>query len=164
MTIKYPSPEQFMAALGKSHDSPEVKIIFEAMNFEWSDVKKIDKDLETRTYESQDLGFGLTFEDEGKVFDKPHHDIGDGPFVVTDFAFWGFEQGFKTYAGPLYRDLRFSEPLKTAVDKLGPATQFREGATRPYIWKLDDKVRLTIKWPEPNKARVITYWLITPGM
>ena len=35
MTIKYPTPEQFMAALGKSHDSPEVKLIFDVLRIVW---------------------------------------------------------------------------------------------------------------------------------
>ena len=164
MTIKYPTPEQFMAALGKTHDSPEVKFVFEAMGVTWSDVKKFSKDLETRIYQSNELGFGFTFEDEGKIYEKPYHDIGDGPFIMTDCAFWGFNDETEVYLGTLFKDLQFSESLKGAEKKLGPATQFREGATRPYIWKINDKVRLTIHWPKPDKARVVTYWLITPGM
>ena len=70
MTIKYPTPEQFMAALGKSHDSPEVKLIFDVLGIVWGEVQKYDRDLETRIYQSNELGVGFTFEDEGEVYEN----------------------------------------------------------------------------------------------
>ena len=164
MTIKYPTPEQFMAALGKSHDSPEVKLIFDVLGIVWGEVQKYDRDLETRIYQSNELGVGFTFEDEGEVYEKPYQDSGDGQFIMTDCAFWGFNDETKPYVGPLFKNIKFSESLNQAIKKIGPATQVREGSMRPFSWKISNSVELTIEWPEPNKARVITYWFIASKM
>ena len=121
MTIKYPTPEQFMAALGKSHDSPEVKLIFDVLGIVWGEVQKYDRDLETRIYQSNELGVGFTFEDEGEVYEKPYHDSGDGPFIMTDCAFWGFNDETKPYVGPLFKNIKFSESLNQAIKKNRPS-------------------------------------------
>lgn len=56
MKIEYPMSEQFMAALEKAHHSAGVRFIFEALGIAWRDVKKFSKDLETRIYQSNELG------------------------------------------------------------------------------------------------------------
>ncbi len=103
-------------------------------------------------------------EDEEDVYKKPYHDSGDGPFIMAQCTFWGFNDETKSYAGPLFKNLKFTESLKEAEIKFGPVAQFYEGPTKPYIWKIKDQACLTIHWSKSNKARVVTYWLITPGM
>jgi hypothetical protein len=83
---------------------------------------------------------------------------------MTDCAFWGFNDETKPYVGPLFKNIKFSESLNQAIKKIGPATQVREGSMRPFSWKISNSVELTIEWPEPNKARVITYWFIASKM
>lgn len=165
MNVNYPTPEQFIAALGKPHDSLEVELLFNAFGIVWDDVEKYDKDLETRIYQSDELGIGFTFEDEGGILKKPYHDMGDGPFVLTDCAFWGFNDETKMYKGPLISGIEFTDSIEQAEKILGASTQKKIAPNRPFFWHLDDnKTRITIQWPTPNKARVVTYWLLTPGM
>lgn len=139
-------------------------MIFEALGIVWGDVKKISEDSETRMYQFNEQGIGFTFEDEEDVYKKPYHDSGDGPFIMAQCTFWGFNDETKSYAGPLFKNLKFTESLKEAEIKFGPVAQFYEGPTKPYIWKIKDQACLTIHWSKSNKARVVTYWLITPGM
>ncbi|MDN6885369.1 hypothetical protein QMO14_17345 [Variovorax sp. CAN2819] len=153
---QYPDAQDFVSAIAKPFDSDPGSKVVAPFGIVWSDAIKLDSGLETYNISATALGLSFTFKDAGLVFEKEHHDVGDGPFLMTNCGFWGYEDEYESYKGPLWKDLRFSDTVADAVAKLGAPT--RVGRLDIHFWELPD-FRLTIQWKSPGKIRVISYWM-----
>jgi hypothetical protein len=153
---QYPQAQDFVSAIAKPFDSDAGRKVVAPFGIAWSDATKLDSGLEIYTISAQPLGIGYTFKDEGLVFEREHHDLGEGPFLMTHCGFWGHEDEYEMYKGPLWKDLRFSDTVADAVAKLGSPT--RVGRLDIHFWELPD-FRLTIQWKSAQQIRVVSYWM-----
>jgi hypothetical protein len=153
---QYPEAEDFAAAIGKPFDGESVSKVATPFGIGWSDASKLDRNLEIYHISAPPLGVDFTFKDAGLVFEQAGHDVGDGPFLMTQCGFWGYEDAYESYRGPLWKGLRFSDTVAEAVAKLGAPT--RVGRLDIHFWELPD-FRLTIHWKRPGNIRVISYWM-----
>lgn len=153
---RYPEAQDFVSAIAKPFDSELGSKIVTPFGIAWSDAIKLDIGLEIYNISAQSLGVDFTFKDAGLVFEQEYRDAGKGPFLMMNCGFWGYEDGYESYQGPLWKDLRFSDTVADAVAKLGAPT--RVGRRDIHFWELPD-FRLTIHWKRPGNIRVISYWM-----
>lgn len=153
---RYPEPQDFVSAIAKPFDSEPGAKVVGPFGTTWSDAVKLDSGLEIYTISAPLLGIDFTFKDEGIVFEREYHDAGEGPFLLTDVSFWGHEDGYESYKGPLWKDLQLSDALADVQGKLGAPTSV--GRRDIHFWELPD-FTLTIQWKAPKKIRVISYWM-----
>ena len=158
-----PSHEKILASLGKTHDSEVISAFLTEFGITWKDVKLIDSDLYLYSYESKEQGFSIQFEDIGEVFTLEEHDIGDGPFILTDVSFWGYAKGFTKYHQLPIDGVSFESTLREVEKVLGSATQKALDPEKPYQWQRDN-YKISMHWLNgPKKNRVVTYWF-TPSL
>lgn len=153
-----PTHEQIVESLGKAHDSEEISDFLATFGLSWKDIKLIDTDLHIYSFESKDRGFSVQFEDIGEVLELEEHDIGDGPFVLTDVSFWGYAKGFTKYHQLPIDGLSFESTVEEAEKLLGPSAQTIPGPEEPYKWQ-QEGYKISMNWLlGPKKNRVVTYW------
>lgn len=107
---KYPTPENFLHAIHKDSNSPELNFIFSELKISRQDLDHYQLDVKGQRIWSNDiLGLQLEFKDIGLLEKVPYHDIDEGPWVLTDVIFWGWQRETNTfYMGPLPYGLDFS--------------------------------------------------------
>ncbi|MBX5191882.1 hypothetical protein HJB86_23675 [Rhizobium sp. NZLR3b] len=154
--VEYPAPQSFVAALGQAFDSETGRTIVEPFGIVWGNAVALDKGLDTYDISAPRLGIHLTFKHSGVVFDHEFQDDGKGPFLLTHCAFWGDEDEYESYKGPIWKGLSFSSTLADAEEKLGTPT--RVGRLGIHFWELPD-FRLTMQWKSRESIRVISYWM-----
>jgi len=110
MKTQYPTPENFLHAIYKDSNSPELNLIFSKLGISSQDLDRYQLDVKGQRIWSDDiLGIQLEFKDIGLLADIPYHDIDEGPWVLTDVIFWGWQQETDTfYRGPLPNELDFN--------------------------------------------------------
>lgn len=107
--MKHPSVENFLAAIGKTHDTAEVQNIFSHLDITEKDLGEYLKSLpERRLWVNMDDGMQLDFEDIGVRRGIPYHDIGEGPWVLTGVIMWAAPESRKPYGGPMPLGIQFS--------------------------------------------------------
>jgi len=148
-------PTRFLELIGKPHDSEIVLELFKELGIEWSDVRCIDRDIQLYIWESYEKGLQLNFEDEGELVEKPYHDPGDGPFILTCLTFWGGDEDFTSYSGPLPKGIKMTDDQKTILNNAGNPDEKNE--FNAWIWYGTD-YRMSIAWEDSNKIRAIAYW------
>jgi len=153
---QYPEPQSFVRALTRSFDSEAGSGVVEPFGIVWGDAVALDRGLDIYHISPPPLGIHLTFKHEGVVFDHEYQDDGKGPFLLTNCAFWGDEDGFESYRGPIWKDLTFSDTPAAAEEKLGAPTKV--GRYDIHSWELPD-FKLTMQWKTQNSVRVISYWM-----
>ena len=151
-----PEPQDFVSAIAKPFDSDLGAKVVAPFGIAWADAIKLDRNLEIYTISVTPLGLSFTFKDEGLVSERANHIVGEGPFVMTNCGFWGHEDEYERYRGPLWNGLRFSDTRADAVCKLGPPA--RVGRLDIHAWELPD-FRLTVQWKSPDRIRVVSYWM-----
>lgn len=152
---QYPEAQDFVSAITQPFDSERGSRVVAPFDIVWSDAVKLDPGLEIYHVTAPPLGLGFTFKDTGLVSEQEHV-VGEGPFLMTQCGFWGHEDEYESYKGPLWNDLRFSDTVADAVAKLGAPT--RVGRYDIHSWELPD-FKLTIHWKSPGKIRVVSYWM-----
>ena len=153
-----PAHEKIVGSLGKAHDSQEIAELLAIFGLSWGDIKLIDTDLYIYSFESKERGFSVQFEDIGGVLELEEHDIGDGPFVLTDVSFWGHAKGFAKYHRFPIDGLSFESTAKEVEKVLGPSAQTIPDPEKPYQWQ-QDGYKISMHWLNgPRKNRVVTYW------
>jgi hypothetical protein len=158
--MSYPSPPQVVAALAKAIDSSQVAQVLAALGVSWVDTKPMMKDLTPRFVEAASKGFTISFDDEGVLLNKPFHDDGDGPYVVTSFTFWGYKKNFTPYPALLPFDLLFGDTRAIAAQKLGtPTTEDEEWGVHTWV---TPECRLSIEWAKPKQISAVTLWMLRP--
>jgi hypothetical protein len=153
---QYPEAQSFIDALVQPFDSEAGRVVAEPFDILWSDAIPRDKGLDTYHVMAPPLGIHFTFDHEGVVFDRPYEDDGKGPHLLTSCAFWGTEDGYESYKGPIWKGLTFSDTIADAEAKLGPPTRVNRHGI--HAWALPD-FKLTMQWKNPNAVRVISYWM-----
>lgn len=155
--VVHPQAAAFVAAIAKPFDSKEFANVANALGVSWADINGGDPELQVHEMSLPSSGLQLTFEDEGVVLEKQGHAPGEGPFILTICTFWGNEESLKTYEGPLWQGIVFSDSLEDVQEKIGEPTQIN---ARDYVcfWEYQD-FRLTIQWAEAKKIRVVAYWM-----
>jgi len=162
MPHAYPTAEDFVAALAHPLDSDLGRKVVVPFGITWSDAIKLDRDLPLY-YDigvAEAVGLSLSYTDIGEVVQLENHQAGSGPFVMSSCAFWGHAKGCATYAGPLWKDLRFSDTPADAIAKLGAPSSI--GRYDIHRWILPN-FELTIHWNAPTQIRVVSYWLKQVG-
>lgn len=153
---QYPAPERFVDALRQPFDGKAAGAILEPFGIVWSDAVALDKGLDSYDISVTSLGIHLNFKHAGVVFDHEYQDDGKGPFLLTSCAFWGYENEYESYKGPLWNGLTFEDTSADAQGKLGAPT--RVGRYDIHRWELPD-FTLTIHWKNQSNIRVISYWM-----
>jgi hypothetical protein len=154
--VHFPEAQDFVRAIAQPFDSDAGARVVAPFGIAWGEGVKLDSGLEVYNFSEPAVGLDLTFKDEGVVRERAYHDAGDGPFLLTQCAFWGHEEGYESYKGPLFEGLRFSDTVAEAQRKLGPPS--RVGRMDIHFWELPE-FRLTVQWKSADKVRVVTYWM-----
>lgn len=148
------NPTRLPELIGKSHDSEMMLSLFKELGIEWSDIRCIDRDIQLYIWESYEKGIQLEFKDEGELVEKSYLDPGDGPFILTCVAFWGGDEDFTSYSGPLPKGIKMTDDQDAILNKAGnPDEQNRFGI---WIW-YGVNYRMSIRWKNSNKICVIGY-------
>ncbi|HCF2456943.1 TPA: hypothetical protein NIA41_000499 [Pseudomonas aeruginosa] len=108
--MNYPSIDNFFLAIGQDSDSAPLQAVFSSLGIGVSCLEKYPMNLEgLRIWSNLDASLQLEFKDIGLIRDIPHHDIDEGPWVLTDVIFWGWQKETNSsYEGPLPCGLNFS--------------------------------------------------------
>jgi len=117
--MNYPSIKQVMDALGKHTENPEVMSLFDTLGISEANLKSVADLNNRKSWADTDFEIRLNFEDIGSLIDIPYHDIGEGPWVLTDVFFWSdvIKETKQSYGGPLPYGINFSMN-KNEVQKL----------------------------------------------
>ena len=154
---QYPEAQDFASAIAKPFDGDAFGAIAREFGLSWSDADRLASELQVYMFPLQELGIRFTFEDQGVLLKREHHQAGEGPFVLTKCTFWGHQDEAKMYQGPLWGELSFDDSVDTAKRKLGEQAKVnpRSGL---YSWEFPE-FKLTIQWVDAEKIRVVTYWM-----
>lgn len=144
--------EELCAAIGKDTTSPELQQLFLVIGIGVKNLGHYPLRLPDRRLWADDaVGLQLEFKHVGALRDIPYHDIGEGPWVLTDIIFWGRQKPSKRkqapngiYAGPLPCGLSF-DMERDAVRKQVP-----DGP--PQVAGLSGEVDV---WPLPGGAELL---------
>lgn len=106
----HPEIPEIYAAIGKDSESPELKLIFSKIGIEVKNLDDYQLGIKgQRLWSDDSAGLQLEFKDVGVLRNIPYHDIDEGPWVLTDVIFWGWQKETNSsYEGPLPYGLNFS--------------------------------------------------------
>lgn len=155
-SIQYPEPEDFITAIAKPFDSEAVTKVVAPFGLTWSKAVKLDRNLAIFDLSAPAFGVDFHFKDQALVDENDGHSVGEGPDLLTSCACWGYEDSIETYGGPLWKGLRVSDTKADAIAKLGEPD--RVGRYDIHRWIFAD-FELSIHWNNPDKIRVISYWM-----
>lgn len=114
------SQEDLILVLGKTHDSAEGQAILSALGLEKSPLNNpYGTEIGCRTITSLDSGVNIGLEDIGVIEDIPYHDVGEGPWVITEI--WlrsGITHG-GAYQGSLPHSISFEMRQDDVRELLG---------------------------------------------
>lgn len=107
--MHHPTVEAFISAIGKDSDAQEVRSVFTRIGIQLQNLDDYCLDVRGhRLWADDAVGLQLEFKDVGLLSEIPHHDIEDGPWVLTDVIFWGWRKEAGTaYKGSLPCGLNF---------------------------------------------------------
>jgi hypothetical protein len=107
--MHHPGIDAALAAVGNHSESDALQKLFAEMKINETDLRKHPfKLVELRFWSDEARGLQMEFEDAGLRTHIPNHDLGDGPWVLTNFVYWGARKNKPAYGGPLPFGLDFS--------------------------------------------------------
>ena len=158
--MNYPSIDQVIAAIGKHTENPEVISLLDTLGISESDFEPIAGLNSHKLWIDGNHEIQLQFKDIGSLTDIPYHDIGEGPWVLTDVIFWSdvVKETKQSYGGPLPYGANFSLNKKE-VQALFSEPRVNDN-DRVDSWNLGDH-RLVINY-EPKIQKIRSISLKTP--
>lgn len=115
-------PAVFVQAINTSHTSSKGARLFEHLGISERDLKPHPMDEEGGRLLADKRGFQLEFDDVGRHRDLPHHDIGEGPWVLVQFFFRSAIDGGTRYEGELPFGVKFDMDRKALAALFGSPT------------------------------------------
>ncbi|WP_300689216.1 hypothetical protein [Chryseobacterium sp.] len=138
--INFPSIEEFISAIGKYSESPELKIIFSKLEITEKDLTKFSEIAGYQVWDNDEAGLQLNFE----RIDFMNLVYNKRPWILTDIIFWGHEKKPKKKETILC----YKEPLPYRLDFSMSREKVREILSaplgQPKIFGLSDNIDLWV--------------------
>ncbi|MHB2082170.1 hypothetical protein [Pseudomonas asiatica] len=134
--MNHPTFEEFACAINKNSESAELNLVFSKIGITVQNLHDYKLDVPGQRLWSDDAAaLQLEFKDVGILNEIPYHDIDEGPWVLTDVIFWGWQRETNSYyTGPLPYELNFQLNRDSIRDKL------LKKLGKPSVYGISDNV------------------------
>lgn len=107
--MKLPDIEVLIQAVGQDTNSVFLSRLLLELEIGEVDFLRYPFNLAgRRLWTDKENALQLDFKNVGLLRDVPHHELDDGPWVLTKAAFWGIRKNKRAYSGPPPYGLNFS--------------------------------------------------------
>ena len=162
--MNYPSIEQVITAIGKHTENLDVITFLSTIGISESDFNIIEDLKDRKEWADSDCKLQLDLKDVGSLTNIPYHDVGEGPWVLTDITFWSIVNSTtkQSYSGTLPYGLNFAMSKKE-VQALISEPRVKD-SERVDSWEINNHKLVVNYDPKNQKIRCIGLSILRPPL